>query len=308
MLWEFIANLKSGFPNLFIVGAPKCGTTSMYAYLKSHPEIFMSETKEINYFGKDLQWYNSKNRVLGDKKYMSHFADSDGYKIIGEASTIYIHSQMACDEIYDFNPSAKIIIMLRNPVDMIISMHSQLLFTGSENEKNLLRALMLEKSRMEMHNMPPLIDIANKLFYIHNVSTIKKNIALFYQRFGKQNVHLVLFDDMKKNPSIEYTKVLNFLGVDVQHKTDFIVYNKRKTYRYDFLRKFIRKFSPTLGSLRANFISKPIGIMKLLERVNSKKNQYTINEDTLKFIYHEIGDTINELEKYINRDLSHWKN
>ena len=300
--------MVKNIPNLFIVGAPKCGTTSMYEYLKSHPDIFMSDTKEINYFGNDLKWYNSNNRILDKDQYLQFFNNYKGYKVIGEASTIYIHSETACNEIYNFNPLSKIIIMIRNPIDMIISMHSQLLFTGSENEASLAKALKLEETRMQMNELPPLVDIANKLFYIHNARSLINNIKRYYKIFGKQNVHLVVFDDLKSNPVIEYSKVLDFLGVDNSFLPEFAIHNKGKGFRYNFLRKFIRKFAPTLGRLRGKLISRPIGIMKLLEKINSKSIDSRVSSSTIDFLHSEIGNTIADLEKFINRDLKNWKN
>ena len=299
--------MEKNIPNLFVVGAPKCGTTSIYEYLKSHPEIFMSETKEINFFGNDLQWYNSNNRILNKDQYLQFFKKSNGYKVIGEASTIYIHSETACDEIYNFNPSSKIIIMVRNLVDLIISMHSQLLFTGSENEVSLATALKLEEARMRMDDLPPLIDIANKLFYVHNSRNLLNNIKRYYKIFGRQNVHLIVLDDLKSNPEIEYSKVLDFLGADNSYIPQFSIHNKGRGFRYDFLRKFIRKFSPILGRLRGKIISRPIGIMKLLEKINSKNVDNRVSSSTIDFLYSEIGNSIAELEKFINRDLKNWK-
>ena len=111
-------------PNLFIVGAPKCGTTFLYHYLKQHPEIYFPDFKEPHFFGSDLIRKNGAYD-LSLNNYKSLF-NSDK-KIIGEASTFYIFSKNAAKEIYDFNPDAKIIIMLRNLVDLAYSLHSQLL-------------------------------------------------------------------------------------------------------------------------------------------------------------------------------------
>ena len=110
-------------PDFFIVGAPKCGTTALYTYLKQHPEIFMSPQKEPQFFAND---------VLGDRRhtctwaeYLSCFAAARGAKRIGEASVAYLGSPCAPKQIKMFNPAAKIIIMLRNPVDMMHSLHNQ---------------------------------------------------------------------------------------------------------------------------------------------------------------------------------------
>ena len=119
-------------PNLFIIGAPKCGTTSIYSFLKQHPEIYMPDFKEPHYFGSDL---NKKKGVYIDteEEYLSLFIESKNEIFIGEASTYYLYSNLAPMEIFKFNPDSKIIIALRNPIDLIYSLHSQYFFSGNEN-------------------------------------------------------------------------------------------------------------------------------------------------------------------------------
>src|SRR5882672_1680365 len=109
-------------PDCFIVGAPRCGTTAMYTYLGQHPEIFMSARKEPHFFGTDL---SSPALVRDEQQYLSLFAKAQNEKRAGEASVFYLYSQRAAREIHAFCPSARIIIMLRNPVEMMYSLHSR---------------------------------------------------------------------------------------------------------------------------------------------------------------------------------------
>ena len=116
-------------PNLFIVGAPKCGTTFLYHYLKKHPDIYFPEFKEPHYFGSDLIRRNGAYN-LSLREYKNLFSTEK--KVIGEASTFYLFSKKAAQEIYNFNPHSKIIIMLRDLVDLVHSLHSQFVFSGDE--------------------------------------------------------------------------------------------------------------------------------------------------------------------------------
>ena len=107
-------------PNFFIVGAPKCGTTALCEYLKYHPNVFMSTPKEPHYFAEDFERYR---HVKTEDKYLALFGDcNDRHLMIGEASVFYLRSTRAVSLIRDFNPDAKIIVMLRNPVDMVYSL------------------------------------------------------------------------------------------------------------------------------------------------------------------------------------------
>ena len=120
-------------PDFFIVGAPKCGTTSMFHYLRQHPQIFMPDNKEPHYFGKDLIKM-SDEFIDNEDEYLNLFKDAKSDQKLGEASTFYLYSKSAYKEIKEYNPDAKIIIMLRNPIDFLHSLHSQLLFSGYEDE------------------------------------------------------------------------------------------------------------------------------------------------------------------------------
>src|SRR5665647_751711 len=115
--------MKLKRPDFFIVGAPKCGTTAMNNYLAQHPDVFMAQ-KEIHYFGSDL-----KMRVkVSESEYLNYFQNAEEKKLIGEASVWYLFSEKAAAEIKAFSPQAKIIIMLRDPIDVLHSLHSQHLF------------------------------------------------------------------------------------------------------------------------------------------------------------------------------------
>ena len=98
-------------PNLFIVGAPKCGTTFMYDYLRQHPEIFMSSQKEPHFFGKDLTRHGTLY-ALRFNEYMSLFENANAEKIVGEASTFYLYSRSAPYEIHEHNrtPSHNLVL------------------------------------------------------------------------------------------------------------------------------------------------------------------------------------------------------
>src|SRR5437667_5641216 len=102
-------------PNFFIVGAPRCGTTALYTYLRQHPDIFLPETKEPHYFNRDM---NSGGAIRDHKEYLSLFAGAQGRARVGEASVYYLSSAYAAREISKVCPGAKIIVMLRNPVDV----------------------------------------------------------------------------------------------------------------------------------------------------------------------------------------------
>ena len=149
-------------PNLFIVGAPKCGTTSLDNYLRQHPDVFMSPKKEPHYFGSDLY----APRFIRDwETYRVLFSGATDEAVVGEASVWYLYSQNAAREIHSVCPNAKIIIMLRNPVDQMHSLHSQRLYSGLETIRDFEDALAAEADRKRGQRIPPHAHPVEGLFY-----------------------------------------------------------------------------------------------------------------------------------------------
>src|SRR3979411_724122 len=107
---------RSRVPDVFIVGAPRCGTTALYTYLKDHPEIFMSPIKEPEFF---TDFLGEGRRVRTEAEYLNCFGGVRDEKRIGEASVSYLASRTSARAIKGFSPLAMIIIMLRNPVDVM---------------------------------------------------------------------------------------------------------------------------------------------------------------------------------------------
>ena len=144
-------------PDLFIVGAPKSGTTSLYEYLKGHPDVFMSVVKEPCYFSRDLAADKSGNFLRYDvdrARYLALFEGAGEAKRVGEASTRYLYSKDAAGLIAAEQPDARIVAILRNPVDMIASLHAHKLAGGTEDLETLEAALDAESDRHAGRRIP----------------------------------------------------------------------------------------------------------------------------------------------------------
>src|SRR6185436_3306607 len=135
-------------PDFFIVGAFKAGTTALYEYLRVHPQIFMSVPKEPMYFGADL---TPRYRRMTEDEYLALFRDARPNQHAGEASPWYLYSTSAAAEINDFALDGRVIIMLRNPVDVMYSQHSQLVFNQREDLADFGAALDAEPDRLAGH-------------------------------------------------------------------------------------------------------------------------------------------------------------
>ena len=216
-------------PALFLVGAPKCGTTSMYDYLNQHPKICMSKPKEPDYFGKDLRKLESIRQYSSSDDYLqkcfSHCSSGD---IIGEASAIYLYSKTAAREIKEFSPNAKIVIMLRNPVEACHSLHSQKLFGGTEEVSDFGKALELIDSRLNGGKLPKYTNIVETFDYI-GMYKYYEQVKRYIDVFDKESVHIILFDDLKSDVKSVYLDLLDFLGVNDHFLPDFKPKNTSKS-------------------------------------------------------------------------------
>ena len=289
-------------PNLFIVGAPKCGTTFLYYYLKQHPEIFFPQFKEPHFFGSDLIRKNGAYN-LNLNEYQNLF-NSDK-KIIGEASTFYIFSKNSAKEIYNFNPKAKVIIMLRDLVDLVHSIHSQFVFSGDETIENFEEALNMENKRIKGEKIPTQTTVVNKLFYTSNILALPKNINSFISYFGVENIKFILLDEIKNKPEELYLEVLKFLDVDLDvDLPDFKVININKTYKSKLIRNFIKQYALPLERIRKFFLKKPIGIIKLAESFNKQdKERLKLSQDLINKLSKKFKKTSLNLENLINKKI-----
>lgn len=281
-------------PNFFIVGQTKSATTSLKESLIQHPEIFISK-KGPGYFGWH-KWYNN------DDEYLKKFDGVSNEKMIGEKATDYLSCPDTAQRIKHFSPDAKIMMMLRNPVDMMYSLHASQLYKETfENLEDFEEALKAEEQRKkENADSPGKWDPHN--FY-REVSRYPKQVKTYFDVFGKENVMVIIFDDFVANPELTYKKILEFLGVDPTFKPVFVLHNAARRYRSRKLQSAMKK--NTLG-LRG-VLNKIPGSSSAFRAINQPiRKQKTMNAELRKKLQKDVKSEVDELGKMLNRDLSFW--
>lgn len=295
-------------PDFFIVGAPKCGTTALYDYLRQHPEIFVPYRKELHFFGTDL--ISGRPRRT-EQDYLALFARAADEKRVGEASVLYLYSKLAASEIKAFCPSASIIIMLRNPVDMMYSLHSQLLFTGDEEITDFEAALEAEEERKRGSGIPESTWFAEALFY-RETARYTEQVRRYFDVFGRDNVHLIIFDDFRGDTAGVYRQTLRFLGVDETFRADFRIVNPNKhararskrlmRFRYNYplvVRRLGRLAVPSLPARRT--------LLRGFERLITRRTPHPPMDTQLrKRLQAEFAPEVETLSQLLGRDLTHW--
>jgi hypothetical protein len=217
-------------PNFFIIGAPKCGTTSLAAWLSEHPSIYMSPTKEPHFFNTDHKRY--LNSLTGYERLFT--GASAKHIAVGEASVWYLYSSVAIDNILRYNPDARFIVMLRNPVEMAPSLHEELVFTGRENVHEFATAWDLQAARRAGRHLPRMVWEPKYVQY-GDVCSLGAQVARLYRRAPSDRIKVILLDDLQADARQVYEATLQFLGVPDDGRNTFPGHNRSKQRRWPML-------------------------------------------------------------------------
>lgn len=309
------------FPDFFIVGAAKAGTTSIAEYLAMHPQIYMSPVKEPHFFATDinkdelreivkrrLKAQNLESVFEGKKtlhrayitdknQYLRLFEKSGNAITAGEASPSYLYSKTAANEIFKFNPQAKIIILLREPVSRAWSqylMDLRLAFTRKSFEDALAEDAASEKSGWGSRSL------------YRELGLYASQVERYLLQFPREQILILLYDEMVSDTTGMLKKIFAFLGVDAGFRPpDVVKKNTASVPRNRFMQRLLAmdvvrvRLRTALGDsgLKA-------GIKKLLYRAPQQKHPSAQTVQQLKPFFRE---DINRLEKLTGIDLSAWK-
>lgn len=294
-------------PDFFMVGAPKCGTTAMYDYLRRHPDLFLPERKELRYFGRDLDIRDRRN--LSREEYLEYFAVAPPAVRIGTAYVWYLFSRSAASEISEFNPDAQIIAMIRNPLQMLPALHAEHLSNGNEDIVDFTAALAAEPDRRHGRRIPPHAHLPQGLEY-SRVPRYSEQLERYFKVFGPERVHVIVFDDFSESPGRCYRELLRFLGVrDDFTLPSFPVVNARKRLRSERLRHFLARPPERPRRLIRHLI--PAGLRRAaFERAKGwnmvAARPTPVPADTIERLRAIFVGEVYRLSQLLGRDLSHW--
>lgn len=298
-------------PNLFIVGAPKCGTTALAAYLGAHPDIFISAIKEPHFFADDLP---GRQCVKTMDDYLKLFEGGAGKRILGEGSVHYLFSQVAIARIRAFNPDARLIVMLRNPVDMVHALHGEYLHGLNENEPDFERAWRLQKSRAQGKSLPPYGKDPILLQY-QRVASYAGHVARMLKHFPPAQIKIILYDDFRRDTAAAYEDVLRFLGVASDGRTDFGVINSSHAFRNRALGLILWRKPVWLRTAWSAF-KKLFGLDEragqalgnwLHQKNTVRRPRQPLSAEMRQELTQAFAADIQQLEAIIGRDLAHWR-
>ena len=297
-------------PNFFILGAPKCGTTALSEYLRRHPRAFVSQPKEPHYFCRDFDYYYAPGR-RSEEHYLRLFEEAgDEHDAVGEASVWYLYSSTAARDIAAFDPAARAVVMLRNPVELVPSLHSQLLYMLDEDEPDPARAWELREARARGERLPPHARVPEFLQY-GEAARLGAQLRRVYDALPREQVLTIVFDDLREDAGAVYRRTLEFLGLPDDGRVDFPRVNENKVHRGELVARLTQRPPAPLVSV-ARGVKRVAGVERLgvLERVRRHNREVARRPEVDPAFAAELRehfrDDVGELGELIGRDLSGW--
>ncbi len=293
-------------PDFFIVGAPKCGTTALDFQLSLHPEIFMAP-KEKHYFGGDIVIHLE---LMREVDYCNLFTPATLKQVCGESSVWYLYSEQAVLKIHRFNPKAKIIIILRNPIEMLPSLHSQFLYDGDELIADFKDALLKDIERIKKGQKWKYRTFEKDRPGFINSVLYYNQVRRYLRVFGSEQVLIILHSEMKENFENSYRSILEFLqvGTDfIPSKKNLNVSKKIKNTNLHFFSKQPPEKLRTIFRTAVPFKSIRQRLITFIESLNvSEQPRVEIDTEVKELIISHTKNDILMLSKLINKDLSSW--
>jgi hypothetical protein len=195
------------WPTFYIVGAPKCGTTTVWEYLRRHPEIFFPKVKEPNFFMADVRPAGSgiKGYAGNLEAYQALYKNAKGYKAIGDASPSYLWAVDVPKRIHDVCPHARIVILLRDPAQRAYSHH--IMYQRDSIEKGRERVSFAEVVRPDSRD--------NRIFrMLVEPGMYYEQVLRYFKTFGREQVGVYLMEDLNKDTENTVAAICRHIGVD----------------------------------------------------------------------------------------------
>lgn len=234
-------------PQLFVLGAPKCGTTAVTRYLEAHPAVAMAPRKDLHFFGSDLG-FRARKRMT-EAEYLEQWRDAPTERLWAESSVWYLASEQAAKEIDTFSPGARVIALLRHPTQAMYALWSQNRLNGLGDEvlDDFAAALAAEPARMRGEQIPAHTPLPSALWYRHNVR-FSEQLARYQVVFGER-LRVIIQEEMAADTAGTVRDLYAWLGIDTDFVPPLREVNTHKEVRSEGLRRLLRALPPGLKEL-----------------------------------------------------------
>jgi len=283
---------KEIWPNFFIVGAIRAGTTSLYEYLKQIPSIYMSAIKEPNYFTASIDEKQLFTRsISSEKKYLKLFTNVKNEKAIGDASPTYLWDPKSAELIHKKIPEAKIIMILRNPIERAYSHYLMLLGRGVIKSS-------FEKIISDSENVPH-NDFSGRVI---NAGFYSEQIKRYFEIFPKNQVKILIFEEFVKSTKESVQNILDFLEVnDIPPNSIYTIYNQFTEPRGGISSSILK--SGVIKKIGKRLVPISIGESMIKNVLGKKSTKPKLSQKTYESLEYIYREDITKMEIILDRNL-----
>lgn len=283
-------------PSFLIIGAQKCGTSTLAGWLRDHPEVHFSERKELHFFSREDRW------ALGVDWYCEQFAAAGDIKHVGEGTVHYMNFPTAVDRLAEVVPDAKLIICLRDPIERAYSSYRHMHFRFATDPRTFSQAI--EDELRDGRGLPGPGPCSYEDLRYLNQGRYAEQIEHVLARFPREQVHVVLLDDMQEAPREAFRATCGFLGIDpeLEPPEGWKIENAHRVVRPVRLWQFMRRHRlfDRMPQPLAKFIA-----LKLFRRDTSPESE-AIPHALRARMAEYFADHNARLARLLGRDLSGW--
>jgi hypothetical protein len=263
-------------PNFFIVGAPKCGTTAWVEYLSRHPKVFFNEVKETHVFASDFRNYRAATTI---EAFLDFYEEAGDATILGDASPWHMRSEVAARNLKEFNPDARILILLREIGVFIPSYHNQVLLNGDEPNSDLATVWAQSGPARRVPSCcrdPKLIDYKT-------IGAFGSQVARYMSEFSADQIRVAWMEDWRQDPVGFYRFLLEFLELEWHPAGSFEPVNVARRHKSRLLAAVLhdRKVVKPMAQMLRRVGAPRMGIYTRVREANIVEGYDTVAPDEL---------------------------
>jgi hypothetical protein len=265
----------------------------------------MSRPKEPQFFAEDILGH--QRNITNLQNYLRCFENKTQAKEVGEASTCYLASPSASERIKTFTPQGKIVVMLRNPAEVMYSLHSERVFSNMEEIRDFGSAVDSTAERTWTAGRFRGQRVIRPSY--REMVRFSEHLPRYINLFGRDHVHVILYEDLLDSATEVYRGTLDFLELERDRRDGFAVVNTNKRARSLTLHGFARDPGKTIRRMAHFVLPKPVRayISGVVNRLNTvEEPRPAMNPDLRRRLVKEFEPEIHALSVLLGRNLSAW--
>jgi len=315
---------------VFIVGAPRCGTTTLSRFLKTHPSISFPVVKEPHFFAQhDLRGVpETELRSRVEREYLQRFFRPDADRRVGaDASVTYLYAPEQLEPVLRLWPNSRFVVSLRNPLTMLPSLHQRLIYIGDETIGSFEKAWAAISARANGRKIPRRCNDPRWLRY-DEAAKFATYLERLFAVVGRERCDVLIFDDLISDPAGQYRRLMEFIGLEPMPQVDLKARRAGQSVRSRWLQRMLKQPPPALKEFllseqsrtrfsdaefaeevgqNGNSSKAILSVRKRLLRWNRASSPPESLSPTLQVeISRHLSDEVEKLGSLLGRDLTHW--